>query len=48
MADVLVRDGFAAYEDNPVHRRARLLRLTPAGRDALHTSRRPSVAGPTP
>jgi DNA-binding MarR family transcriptional regulator len=37
MADVLVRDGFAAYEDNPVHRRARLLRLTPAGRDALHT-----------
>jgi hypothetical protein len=22
MADVLVRDGFAAYEDNPVHRRA--------------------------
>jgi DNA-binding MarR family transcriptional regulator len=37
LADVLVREGFAAYEDNPAHRRARLLRLTPAGRDALHT-----------
>jgi DNA-binding MarR family transcriptional regulator len=37
LADVLVRDGFAAYGDNPAHRRARLLRLTPAGRDALHT-----------
>jgi DNA-binding MarR family transcriptional regulator len=37
LADVLVGDGFAAYEDNPAHRRARLLRLTPAGRDALHT-----------
>jgi DNA-binding MarR family transcriptional regulator len=37
LPDVLVRDGFAAYEDNPAHRRARLLRLTPAGGDALHT-----------
>jgi DNA-binding MarR family transcriptional regulator len=37
LADVLVDDGFAAYDDNPAHRRARLLRLTPAGRDALHT-----------
>jgi DNA-binding MarR family transcriptional regulator len=37
LADVLVGDGFAAYQDNPAHRRARLLRLTPAGRDALHT-----------
>jgi DNA-binding MarR family transcriptional regulator len=36
LADVLVRDGFAAYEDNPAHRRARLVRLTPAGRSALH------------
>ena len=37
LADVLVRDGLAAYEDNPAHRRARLLRLTPRGRTALHT-----------
>jgi DNA-binding MarR family transcriptional regulator len=35
LADVLVRDGFAVYEDNPAHRRAKLLRPTPAGRAAL-------------
>jgi DNA-binding MarR family transcriptional regulator len=37
LADVLVRDGLAAYEDNPAHRRAKLLRLTPRGRTALRT-----------
>ena len=35
LADVLVGEGFAAYEDNPAHRRARLVRLTPEGRSAL-------------
>ena len=37
LADLLVRDGLAAYEDNPAHRRAKLLRITPAGRTALRT-----------
>ena len=37
LADVLVRDGLAVYESNPAHRRAKLLRLTPRGRDALRT-----------
>jgi DNA-binding MarR family transcriptional regulator len=35
LADLLVRDGLAVYESNPAHRRAKLLRLTPAGRSAL-------------
>jgi DNA-binding MarR family transcriptional regulator len=37
LADLLVRDGLAAYEHNPAHRRAKLLRITPAGRTALRT-----------
>jgi DNA-binding MarR family transcriptional regulator len=37
LADLLVRDSLAAYEDNPTHRRAKLLRITPAGRTALRT-----------
>jgi DNA-binding MarR family transcriptional regulator len=37
LADVLVRDGLAAYQDNPAHRRAKLVRLTPQGRSALRT-----------
>jgi DNA-binding MarR family transcriptional regulator len=37
IADLLAADGIAAYEDNPGHRRAKLLRLTPAGVDALRT-----------
>jgi DNA-binding MarR family transcriptional regulator len=37
LADLLVRDGLAAYRDNPAHRRAKLLQLTPQGRSALHT-----------
>jgi DNA-binding MarR family transcriptional regulator len=32
-----VRDGLAVYEDNPAHRRAKLVRLTPQGRTALRT-----------
>jgi DNA-binding MarR family transcriptional regulator len=36
VADALVREGWAAYEENPGHRRAQLLRLTPGGRRALH------------
>jgi DNA-binding MarR family transcriptional regulator len=35
LADVLVEGGFAAYEDNPAHRRAKLVRMTPDGRAAL-------------
>jgi DNA-binding MarR family transcriptional regulator len=37
LADVLVRDGLAAYEDNPAHRRAKLVRITPQGVSALRT-----------
>jgi len=35
VADVLVDDGLATYRDNPHHRRAKLLAVTPAGRRAL-------------
>ena len=35
VADVLVAEGFAAYQDNPSHRRAKLIRPTPAGLEAL-------------
>jgi DNA-binding MarR family transcriptional regulator len=35
VADALVREGWARYEENPGHRRAQLLRLTPRGRRAL-------------
>lgn len=37
VADVLVREGLAAYEENPGHRRAQLVRLTPQGRSVLRT-----------
>ena len=37
VADLLVEDGLAAYEPNPSHRRAKLLRPTPDGQTALHT-----------
>ena len=37
LADLLVRDGLAAYENNPAHRRAKLLRITPPGHTALRT-----------
>ncbi|MFJ7959496.1 MarR family winged helix-turn-helix transcriptional regulator [Streptomyces sp. NPDC096319] len=35
VADLLVRDGLAAYEPNPAHRRAKLLAPTEAGRAAV-------------
>jgi DNA-binding MarR family transcriptional regulator len=35
VADLLARDGLVAYEDNPEHRRAKLVRLTPRGRATL-------------
>lgn len=35
VADALETGGLVAYEDNPRHRRARLVRLTPPGRAAL-------------
>jgi DNA-binding MarR family transcriptional regulator len=35
VADVLARDGLVAYEDNPSHRRAKLVRLTPRGTATL-------------
>jgi DNA-binding MarR family transcriptional regulator len=35
IADALERDGLVAYEDNPSHRRAKLVRLTSRGRDTL-------------
>lgn len=37
VADLLTEDGLTAYEDNPAHARAKLLRLTPKGRKALQT-----------
>ena len=37
VADLLEADRIAAYEDNPGHRRAKLLRLTTKGTDALRT-----------
>jgi DNA-binding MarR family transcriptional regulator len=37
VADLLVREGLAAYEDNPDDQRAKLLCLTPRGRAALGT-----------
>src|ERR1700682_1801196 len=35
VADLLEREGLAAYEPNPQHRRAKLLRPTPPGRKGL-------------
>jgi DNA-binding MarR family transcriptional regulator len=37
VADLLVRDGLAVYQDNPDHQRAKLLVPTPRGRRALRT-----------
>jgi DNA-binding MarR family transcriptional regulator len=37
IADVLVDEGFATYEDNPAHQRAKLLALATTGRRALAT-----------
>jgi DNA-binding MarR family transcriptional regulator len=35
VTDVLVEEGFAAYEDNPDHRRSKLVRITRRGTSAL-------------
>jgi DNA-binding MarR family transcriptional regulator len=35
VADILVAEGLATFEENPGHRRAKLLRLTPEGERAL-------------
>jgi DNA-binding MarR family transcriptional regulator len=35
VADLLEGDGLTVYEDNPAHARAKLLRLTPKGRESL-------------
>jgi DNA-binding MarR family transcriptional regulator len=40
VADLLERDGLIAYEANPRHRRAKLARLTPAGRKVLRRIQR--------
>jgi DNA-binding MarR family transcriptional regulator len=37
VADLLVRDGLAAYKPNPRHRRAKLLRPTERGQEVLGT-----------
>ena len=37
VADLLERDGLTAYAENPDHRRAQLVRLTPDGSAALRT-----------
>jgi|SRR5215510_712947 len=37
VADLLERDGLTAYAENPDHRRAQLVRLTPHGLQALRT-----------
>jgi DNA-binding MarR family transcriptional regulator len=39
VADLLADDGLVAYEANPAHRRAYLVRLTPTGRSALRRIR---------
>jgi DNA-binding MarR family transcriptional regulator len=39
VADLLARDGLVTYEENPAHRRAQLVRLTPRGRSALERIR---------
>lgn len=44
LADLLVGDGLAVYQDNPAHRRAKLLQLTPRGRSALRTIQRAQAA----
>jgi DNA-binding MarR family transcriptional regulator len=40
VADMLVKEGFAVFEDNPGHHRSKLLRITRQGHSALHTIRR--------
>ncbi|MGH8200494.1 MAG: hypothetical protein ACREVO_09060 [Steroidobacteraceae bacterium] len=35
VADLLAAEGLAGYQENPAHRRAKLLRLLPKGRAVL-------------
>lgn len=44
VADVLEREGLAAYESNPHHRRAKLLRATLAGRAVLEPITKAQIA----
>jgi DNA-binding MarR family transcriptional regulator len=39
LADLLQADGLAEYADNPAHRRAKLLTITPKGREILDAIR---------
>ena len=39
VADMLVEDVLAVYDENPGHRRSKLLRITPRGRSKLRTIR---------
>ena len=39
VADLLVDDGLAVYEDNPHHRRAKLVKITPKGAKVLRIVR---------
>src|SRR3954447_985358 len=39
VANELADEGLAAYEDNPGHRRSKLLRITPTGASALRAIR---------
>ncbi len=39
VADLLAHDGLVTYEENPAHRRAQLVRITPKGLSALHRIR---------
>lgn len=39
LADLLVDEGLAVYEDNPTHRRAKLVRITPRGARTLRQIR---------
>src|SRR5689334_7473784 len=40
LADLLVADGLATYQDNPRHARAKLLAISPSGRSALRIIQR--------
>jgi DNA-binding MarR family transcriptional regulator len=39
VADLVERDGLVSYDENPAHRRAQLVRLTPHGRSTLRRIR---------
>ena len=44
VADALEADGLVTYADNPSHRRAKLVRLTPAGRRVLQRIQKQQIA----